>query len=388
MTPQWRHPLSDLDFGDGEREAVDRVLSSGWLSMGPEVAAFEQEFAAAIGVQHAIALSSATAALHLSLLTVAGAGDEVVQPALNFVACANVTRAVGAVPVFADIASPYDPTIDAATVKPLLTDRTRAVVAMHYGGTPARVGELRGLCRERDIPLIEDACHAVGATYGSAAPGAEATRVGALADLACFSFFSNKNLATGEGGMVTTNDDALASRLRLLRSHGMTTLTWDRHVGHAQSYDVVESGLNYRMDELRAALGRAQLRTLDERNRVRARAQDRYRARLGGLDRWTVLYADDDRPTSSHLCVALAPDRQARDAASAALRDAGIQTSIHYPPVTGFTAFADTVADVPVTEEFAQRTLSLPMHSRLTDSDVDDICAALLEHVEVSGSAG
>ena len=379
MTSVWRQPLSDLDYGEAEREAADRVLASGWLSMGPEVAAFEQEFAAAMGVRHAVAVASATAALHLSLLVADVRGGEVVQPALNFVACANMTRAVGAAVVFADVAALDDPTISADTVKPLLTDRTRAIVAMHYGGTPARVGELRALCQERQLLLIEDACHAIGATYGAAAPEHGDAPVGAVADLACYSFFSNKNLATGEGGMVTTNDDELASRLRLLRSHGMTTLTWDRHTGHARSYDVLESGLNYRMDELRAALGRAQLQSLAERNSRRATAHERYRRRLADLAGWSMPYLNDDRPTSHHLCVIVAPSHTARDAAATALHAAGIQTSIHYPPVTSFTAFRDVTGDVPVTEEFAQRTLSLPMHSKLTDDDVDMVCDALLE---------
>lgn len=378
---EWRYPLSDLDFGPAEQAAAARVLASGWLSMGPEVAEFEREFAAAIGVRHAIAVSSGTAALHLSLLVSVQPGDEVVQPALNFVASANMTRAVSAVPVFADITALDDPTISAANVAQSLTPHTRAVIVMHYGGTPCRVDALRRLCDERGISLIEDACHAVGARYGTAAPAVADDPAGSLADLACFSFFSNKNLATGEGGMVTTNHDDLAGRLRLLRSHGMTTLTWDRHRGHAASYDVVESGFNYRLDELHAAIGRSQLSTLGERTARRRIALARYQERLSSLDGWLVPYSRDDRPTAAHLSVVVAPTHEHREAAAAALRAAGIQTSVHYPSVTSFSAFATLPpADVPLSEDFGRRALSLPLHSRMSERDVDVICDVLCAH--------
>src|ERR1019366_5314594 len=192
--PTWNIPLSDLDYGQEEMDAVARVLRSKWLSMGPEVESFETEFAALQGARYALAVSNATAGLHLAYLAAEiGPGDEVIQPALNFVAAANMTVACGATPIFADIISLAEPTIDPANVADLITPRTKAIVAMHYGGNLCRMAELLTLCRERNVSLIEDACHAVGARYhdrqGRAPHG---TMAGSIGDLGTFSFFANK----------------------------------------------------------------------------------------------------------------------------------------------------------------------------------------------------
>ena len=372
-------PLSDLTFGASEREAVLRVLESRWISTGPEVAAFESEFAASCDVAHAVAVSSATAALHLSLIAIGTtAGDEIVQPALNFVATANMTRAVNAAPVFADIASLDEPVITAETVKPLLTERTRAIVVMHYGGAPAVTAELLDLCHDRGIVLLEDAAHAVGAVYGPAAPPILQRRaVGGAGVMACFSFFSNKNLATGEGGMITTNDDDLAARVRLLRSHGMTTMSWDRFSGHARSYDVPVVGFNYRMDDLRAALGRTQLAALMQNNTARRALRSAYVEALGDLKGWTVPNADPERAGAAHLMVVVAPDADTRNRAVEKLTAAGVQTSLHYPSVTSFRAYADRAAQVPCTLEFASRAITLPLWPGLPRAAVTSIAAVL-----------
>jgi len=267
----WRVPLSDLDYGSEEANAVQRVIASKWLSMGPEVQAFEQEFAAMQGSKHALAVSSATAGLHLALLALGvGPGDEVVQPALNFVATANMTVAVGATPVFADICSLDEPTIDPSEVERLISPRTKAAVVMHYGGSLCRMAELTELCTAHGVAIVEDACHAVGVAYRDARNRRpNGIMAGSIGDISAFSFFANRNIASGEGGMVVTNRADLAERVRLLRSYGMTTLTWDRHKGHAGSYDVMNPGYNYRLDELHAALGRAQLKKLERNNQRR-----------------------------------------------------------------------------------------------------------------------
>lgn len=376
--PEWRIPLSDLAYGPAEDAGVARVLASRWLSTGPEVAAFEAEFAQMNGTQFALAVSSATAALHLALLSLGvGPGDEVIQPALNFVAAANTTRLCGATPVFADIASVAEPTVTADTVGPLLTARTKAVIVMHYGGTPADMDPLLDLCHSAGVALIEDACHAIGAPYGSASVAQPDGVAGSLGDLGCFSFFSNKNLATGEGGMVITDRRELAERCRLLRSHGMTTMSWDRAQGHAASYDVVASGLNYRMDDLHAALGRAQLAALGENNQIRGALLDRYRSSLAALPGWDVPFARADRPTAAHLAVALAPSALVRAQARDALAAAGIQTSMHYPLVTSFSAFSDVALSLPRSEDFAARALTLPLYPALTPAKQDEVLEAL-----------
>ena len=378
-------PLSDLDYGHEEEEAVLRILRSKWLSTGPEVKRFEQEIAALVGVRHAVAVANGTAALHLSLLALGiGRGDEVIQPAVNFVAAANTTCAVGATPVFADIAGLDEPVLDPAQVERLITPRTRAVVVMHYGGYATRLLEVARICRAHGIALIEDACHALGSrASGHAggpdpAPMASSIMAGSLGDLSCFSFFSNKNLAIGEGGMVTTSSDALLAAVTRLRSHGMTSLSWDRHRGHASSYDVVANGYNYRMDDVRAGLGRAQLGKLMRNNERRRGLVAAYRARLRSMPGMIVPFSDAEVADSAcHLMVAVAPSPAARHAIAETLRGRGIQTSLHYPCVTGFSAFTGSVGDLPHSIAYAGRTLTLPLFPTLTAEQVGQVCDAV-----------
>ena len=314
----WRVPLSDLDYGSEEATAVQRVIATKWLSMGPEVHAFEQEFAAMQEAKHALAVSSATAGLHLALLALGvGPGDEVIQPALNFVAAANMTVAVGATPVFADICSLDEPTIDPSEVERLISPRTKAVVVMHYGGSLCRMAELTELCAAHGIAIVEDACHAVGVAYHDARNRwPNGIMAGSIGDISAFSFFSNKNIASGEGGMVVTNRADLAERVRLLRSHGMTTLTWDRHKGHAASYDVVNPGYNYRLDELHAALGRAQLGKLERNNQHRRDLLVSYRK--SGAIAWRL-----DHALRGHDRIFVGPPDGHRRAGSGNQREGG-----------------------------------------------------------------
>jgi dTDP-4-amino-4,6-dideoxygalactose transaminase len=362
-------PLTSLNYGPEETAAVARVVKSGWLSTGPEVKAFEQEIAAFLGVTHAVAAANGTAALHLAYLALGlGPGDEIVQPALNFVAAANMTVATGATPVFADIVNVEEPTIDPADIARRLTPRTKAVVVMHYGGYPCRMAEIGALCRQRGLALIEDACHAIGAHAD------DGRMAGNLGDIGCFSFFSNKNLATGEGGLLSTNRDDLAERLRALRSHGMTTLTWDRHRGHASSYDVVTHGYNYRFDELRAALGRAQLHKLPAGNLRRGQLVELYRQQLAGLPGWTIPFAQHRGSSAYHLMAVLAPDETQRAHVARTLNEAGIQTSLHYPYVPQFSAFERyRGVELPLSRSFARRVITLPLFPTMTDEQVGTV---------------
>jgi dTDP-4-amino-4,6-dideoxygalactose transaminase len=386
----WRIPLSDLDYGPEEEAAVLRVLKSRWLSMGPEVQLFEREFGACLETRHAFAVANGTAALHLAFLALGiGPGDEVIQPAINFVAAANMTAAVGAIPVFADIQGLDEPTIDPAAIERLITARTRAVVVMHYGGYPCRMAEISAVCQRLNLALIEDACHAVGARFSDPQQRPPHGRMaGNLADIGCFSFFSNKNLATGEGGLISTDRDDLAERLRLLRSHGMTTLTWDRHKGHASAYDVVCHGYNYRIDEIHAALGRAQLSRLLANNNVRASLVAAYREALGDLSGWVVPFAGWRGSSASHLMALVAPDARTRELAADSLREAGVQTSRHYPSIPDFAAFRDSQrGDAPLSRSFASRMLTLPLYPGLKESQVEDICRVVRNVARASAEA-
>lgn len=392
-----RIPLSDLDYGPEEEAAVLRVLRSKWLSMGPEVEALERELSDFLGVDHALVVSSGTAALHLAQLAVGiGPGDEVIHPALTFVSAANTTVAVGATPVFVDIVGIEEPTIDPAAIEAAITERTRAVVVMHYGGYPCRMAEIVELCQRHGLALIEDACHAIGARYrddlGRSPHGAWAATVG---DVGCFSFFSNKNMATGEGGAVVTNRAEVATRLRLLRSHGMTTLTWDRHRGHASAYDVVAHGWNYRLDELHAALGRCQLQKLLGNNLRRQALVEAYRDATADLEGWVMPFADHPGESAYHLSVLVAPDGTTRHRVVMALKSAGIQTSMHYPCITHLTAFrAFDARGLDRSHDFASRAITLPLFPTMTRDQLTTICrevhaAAQQETIsEPSHSAG
>ena len=244
---EWRVPLADLDFDQEEEQAILSVLRSRWLTMGSVTQQFEEEFAKVTGVKHAFALSNATAALHLACLALGiGTGDEVIVPSLTFVATANAVLYTGAEVRFADILGLDELNISPDAIEKEITARTKAIIVMHYGGFPCRIHEIRAIADRHGLALIEDAAHAPGAALAGRS-------LGAWGEVACFSFFSNKNLSTGEGGMLVTDREDIAEKVRLLRSHGMTSVTWDRHQGHAYSYDVVDLGYNYRSDEIRSA---------------------------------------------------------------------------------------------------------------------------------------
>jgi dTDP-4-amino-4,6-dideoxygalactose transaminase len=373
----WRVPLSDVLVDDELRAAALETLSSGWWSMGPRVEALEAAFAEQLGARHAIAVANGTAALHLALLACGcGPGDEVVLPSLNFVAAANVVRHAGARPVFCDVRGADDLNLDPGDVEAALTPRTKAVIALHYGGHACDIERLAELARERCFELVEDAAHAPAARLNGRA-------LGTFGRAGCFSFFSNKNLPVGEGGMVVTDDDGVAGRLRHLRSHGMTTLTWDRHRGHASGYDVVTAGFNYRLDELRAAIGLVQLRRLEDGNARRGRLVARYRRLLDGELGITMPFAEaEDAGAAHHLAVAVLPAGISRDAVRRALAGTRIQTSVHYPPIHLFSAYRDAdTRPLPRTEELAARILTLPLYPHLEEREVELVAAALLDAV-------
>jgi dTDP-4-amino-4,6-dideoxygalactose transaminase len=363
----WTVPLADIDVDDELIAAVVEACASGWWSMGPRVADFEQRFAGYVDARYAIAVSSGTAALHLALLAVGcGPGDEVVLPSLNFVACANTVATTGARPVFCDIAGSVDLNLDPDDLAAAISPRTKAVVVLHYGGYACAVERVVEIAREHGVAVIEDAAHALGARPGGRA-------CGTFGEIGCFSFFSNKNLAVGEGGMLVTDDDELAARLRLLRSHGMTTLTWDRAVGHAPGYDVLLPGFNYRLDELRAAIGVVQLERLDAYNAARRSIVARYREDLDGAKGLRMAFtSEQEKESAHHLAVVLLPESADRNLVRASLSERGVQSSVHYPPIHGFSAYAEHGSErpLPETDSVAARILTLPLFPHMSENDV------------------
>lgn len=373
----WKVQLFKLNFDDREVDAVRQTVESGWLTMGERISSFESGFSDYLGAGvQSLAVANGTAALHMALLALnVGPGDEVVIPALTFVADANSVKLTGATPVLADCSSLDDLNLSAATIEKVITPRTKAVMIVHYAGYPCDMPSIVELCRERGLGLIEDVAHAPGASFAGRS-------CGTWGDIGCYSFFSNKNLSIGEGGMVTSCNPYLIQRLRYLRSHGMTTLTLDRHNGRAITYDVAEPGLNYRMDEMRAAIGLVQLDKLPAGNARRKELTERYRRNLGesGV---SIPFANlpADHVSAYHILPVLLPEGADRKAVIEGLKAKGIQSSIHYPPFWNFTAYAGqfSATDAPVAAEICDRELTLPLYPTMTEDDVDLVTTSLLE---------
>ena len=362
-------PLFDLRFGKRERDAVDRVLREGWLSQGPLVENLETEFSTLFGGGHSVALSSGTAALHLALvLSGIGPGDEVIVPSLTFAATVNAVSLTGAVPVFADILGPDRPFLGTETILPLLTQQTKAIILVHYAGIPCPTEELRRLAKQRGLVLIEDAAHGPG-------QDANGQWLGTRGDFGCFSFYSNKVLACGEGGLLWCRRRNDAERARRLRSHGMQTARKQTGKVPSVGYDVLEPGWNYRLDELHAALLLSQLPSLPKNLERRQALCRRYVEGLYSLERLTLPMAEIHQG-GFHLFPILTNSRRERDTLRKELGVRGIATGIHYQPVHTFHAYRNETR-LPITEDYARQEITLPLFPHLSFNQVDHICQTI-----------
>lgn len=378
MSIKWKVPLADVDLDGAEREAVLSVLDSTWLTMGEVTSAFEAAFARYVGASFAVATSSGTGALHVAAaLAGLGPGDEVLTPSLTFVASVNAFVYMGARPVFVDVRSLSDWTIDPEDARAKLTPRTRAICPVHYGGYLCDMAPILELARERGLTVIEDAAHAPGGRDG------HGRAAGTFGEAGCFSFFTNKNLTAAEGGMVVTAREEWAARARRLRSHGMTTVTWQRHAGHASSYDVLDLGYNYRITDLHAAIGLAQLAKLDRHNAARADLTRRYMERLAALPGLVLPFAQPRGHPSHHLLPILLAEDVDRAAFMEGMRARGIQTSIHYPPVHLFSwyreHFPTSPGALPLTEAIGRRMVTLPLYPSMGTGAVDEVAGAVAD---------
>jgi UDP-4-amino-4,6-dideoxy-N-acetyl-beta-L-altrosamine transaminase len=357
-------PYGRQSIDDADIDAVISVLRSDWLTTGPAVDAFEGQFAQFVGARHAVAVSSGTAALHALMHGLGvGPGDEVIVPAMTFAATANAVVFQGGTPVFADVLA-GNLLIDPESVARLMTPRTKAIIAVDYAGQPCDYDSLRGLTAAREIALVADGCHALGADF-------RGRRVGAVADATAFSFHPVKHVTTGEGGMITTDDGALAQRMRIFRNHGITTDHRQRSESGQWRYEMVTLGYNYRITDFQCALGSSQLKKLPlwlDRRRAIARQYDEA---FASSPRVRPVRAGCDVNHAYHLYVVRIENR---DRAYAVLRRRGIGVNVHYIPVHLHRFYRDRFGThpglCPVAEAAYAEILSLPMYPGLTDEDL------------------
>ncbi|MCX6158500.1 MAG: DegT/DnrJ/EryC1/StrS family aminotransferase [Ignavibacteriae bacterium] len=362
-------PLFDLNFDEAEEKAVIDTLRSKWITTGPKCKEFEDLFSSMLGSKYAVSLSSCTSALHLAMLILGiGEGDEVICPSLTFVATANCIKYVNATPVFCDVKSYEDLNIDPVKIKSLITERTKAIIVMHYGGFACDMDEIMRIAKEHNLRVIEDACHGPLSEY-------KGKKLGTIGDIGCFSFFSNKNISTGEGGMLITDNQEYYEKAKLLRSHGMTTMSFERAKGHATEYDVVNPGYNYRMDDIRASIGIVQLKKLEDDLKKRSEIRKMYIDNLCDIESIIIPFKERSEFSSNYIfpIVLRNSTKEKRNIIREHLRDAGIQTSVHYPSVHKFEIFYNADNVLPLTEYISKCEITLPMYSSLINENIEYI---------------
>jgi len=394
----WKIQLHKINYDEREYQAVKEVLDSGWITISQKTHDFEAAFADFLGHEtQCLAVSNATAALHMALLVFGiGKGDEVITPALTFIADQNVTAMVGAENVLADITSMEDWSMDPADIEAKITPKTKAVMIVHYAGYACDMERIVDLCKRHNLLLIEDCAHTPGACYfGSStqdsAKGrpqmralmrAQMRALGTFGDISAFSFFGNKNIAVGEGGMVVTRNQELFNRLKGLRSHGMSVLSFDRFKGRAVSYDVEAPGLNYRIHEISSAIGLVQLQKLEEANNKRKKLVERYFERLDGIPSVSIPYRHFTRGKPNyHIMPVLLSERTDRAAVIESMKQDGVQTSIHYPAIQGFSGYKDKVNSTPKAEYVCAHELTLPLYPDMMNSGVDIVCDSFVKAI-------
>lgn len=368
-------PFSRPWIDDTEIEAVSEVLASKWISTGARVREFERAFAEYLGVQHAIAVSSCTAALHLSLVVSGiGVGDEVITTPYTFTATAEAIRYVGAKPIFVDI-NPETLNTDVTKIEQAITSQTKAIMPVHIAGLPCDMDALREICKANNLVLIDDAAHAIPTEYNG-------QYIGNLGDLSAFSFYANKNMTTGEGGMITTNDDALAEPLRTMRLHGIDKDAWARQSKRSiWRYDITTEGYKYNMTDIQAAMGLCQLMKLNKQHERRQNFAQIYQSELAKFPQIsTPFIPENPKEHAWHLYI-IQLHTGNRDEFVESLREENIECSVHYIPLHLFEFYQKqygySVGDFPRAEEVFERVVSLPLHPGLSESDVYFVIEAI-----------
>jgi dTDP-4-amino-4,6-dideoxygalactose transaminase len=376
-------PFAAPLLGEEEIQGVVECLRSGWLTTGMKVREFETAFAKYIGAKHAIAVNSCTSALHLAL-EAAGVkpGDEVITSPMTFTATAAVVEHLRARPVFADIDA-ESMNIDPASIEAKITPRTKAILPVHFAGQACDMDAIGAIARRHNLVVVEDAAHAIPTRY-------QGRLVGTLSPLTCFSFYATKNITTGEGGMVTTDDDRYAERIRLMTLHGMNKDAWKRYMqGGAWAYDVVAPGYKYNLTDVAAAIGLPQLKRCDEFHARRLEIARKYDEGFAGLRGVVTPVVRDPQSHGWHLYVIRVNADQltiGRDAFIQALSERNIGVSVHFIPLHLQPYYRDTYGlkpeDFPRATATFQRILSLPLYARMSDGDIQDVIDAVVDVAE------
>ncbi len=370
-------PFHRASIGQEEIDAVLEVLRSGWLTTGPRVHEFEAAFAGYVGAQHVLAVNSCTAALHLALLAIGiEEGDEVILPTMTFAASGEVVLYRKARPVLVDC-NKDSFQADPAEIARAITPRTKAILAVHYGGRPCDMDSILEIARSHQLKVIEDAAHALPTQYKGAT-------IGTLGDITCFSFYATKTLTTGEGGMATTRHQEYAERMRMLSLHGISRDAWKRYTAEGSwRYEIMETGYKYNMTDIQAAIGLAQLAKCGEMRARRASIADRYHRGLRSLDGFTIPDMAEDSGNAWHLYVVRANSsvlRINRDRIVEDLKNRGIGTSVHFIPLhlhPLYQGLGYSNGQFPNAEKHFSGAFSLPIYPSMTDMDVDRVIEAL-----------
>ncbi|MDD5618223.1 MAG: DegT/DnrJ/EryC1/StrS family aminotransferase [Candidatus Omnitrophica bacterium] len=374
----YKIPLFNLNYTKEEETAVIKTIRSKWISTGPQVERLENNFSEFLRIKHSIALTNCTAALHLALKILGiREKDEVIVPSLTFSATVNAIRYVNATPVFADITSYEDLSIDPIDIENKITPKTKAIIVMHYGGFACDMDKIMKLADKHKLFVIEDAAHAPGSEFKN-------KKLGTIGDFGCFSFFSNKNISCAEGGMLTTDNEEYARKALLLRSHGMTSLSYSRSKGHAVKYDVADLGFNYRMDDIRAALALVQFKKLNNDLKKRAQLRQIYLDNIGNLREIIIPYKNNLYKTSNYIFPVILKNSNSkrRDVIRKKLGELGIETSIHYPCVHKFSIYNDFKVSLPKTEYVSDNEITLPLFFDLTKNNIKYITKSLTKAVK------
>ena len=371
----YKIPLFKLNFDEREIQAVTETIRSRWISTGPKCEELENLFVEMWSVKYALSMSNCTNALHLAcILCNIKAGDEVLCPSFTFAASVNCIRYVGATPVFCDIAGFDDLNIDPDDIERKITPKTKAIVVVHMAGFSADMDKIMSIAKKHDLKVIEDACHGPLSEY-------KGNKLGTIGDIGCFSFFSNKNISTGEGGMMITNNEAIAKRARLLRSHDMTTMSYQRASGHATSYDIMDLGYNFRLDDIRASIAVEQLKKLKKDLEQRTEVRKLYVELLTKINDVIVPFVENKEFVSNYIMPIVLKDstKEKRDKVRNALHEKGIQTSVHYPAIHRFSIYKDYKVDLPITEYVTDNEITLPMYASLSKNEITYITETLKE---------